>query len=137
MDRVMDKISPEPMSGCWLWSGYLAGSGGYGGIEILGRQKLAHRVVYELLVGPIPDGLTIDHKCRVRCCVNPNHLEPVTSKENVLRGIGRSAQNSKKTHCVNGHEFTPENTATFSDGGRHCVECGRIRAREYQRRKRK
>jgi len=135
MDRVQAKISPEPMSGCWLWTGYLAGGQGYGGIEIRGQQCLAHRVVYELLVGPIPEGLELDHLCRNRCCVNPDHLEAVTSKVNVLRGVGISAANAVKTHCVNGHEFTDENTYLHR-GHRHCRKCGREESRTRQRRNR-
>jgi hypothetical protein len=134
-DRIESKISPEPMSGCWLWTGYLAGGNGYGGITIENRQCLAHRVVYELLVGPIPEGMELDHLCRNRCCVNPDHLEVVTKKENVLRGIGLSAQNARKTHCKNGHIFDEVNTYLWN-GKRICRECGRKTAREYQRAKR-
>lgn len=89
VDRFMSHVSPEPNSGCWLWTAS-GGSGGYGSFSI-GRARanlMAHRVSYEMFRGPIPEGLHIDHLCRVRCCVNPAHLEPVTPRENVNRGIG-------------------------------------------------
>jgi len=80
-ERLWSKVSPEPMSGCWLWTGAL--SSGYAS---LGSGAYAHRVYYELTRGKIPDGLELDHKCRVPCCVNPDHLEPVTHRENMRRG---------------------------------------------------
>jgi HNH endonuclease len=83
---------------------------GYGQITVNGRSIVAHRVAYEFYVGPIPDGLVLDHLCRNPGCVNPAHLEPVTQRVNLLRGIGVNAINAAKTHCIHGHEFTPENT---------------------------
>jgi hypothetical protein len=91
--------------GCWLWTAHV-GRDGYGRY----RCSMAHRVAYELLVGPIPEGLHIDHLCRVRNCVNPAHLEAVTCKENVMRGVGVTVSLAGRTHCLHGHEFTPENT---------------------------
>lgn len=86
LDRAMAKIVVLD-NGCWLWTGYVFASTGYGGIKVAGdKLQLAHRVVYELLRGPIPEGLQIDHLCRERRCVNPTHLEPVTASENLLRG---------------------------------------------------
>lgn len=96
-------------AGCWQWGGWI-NEDGYGEIESQGRTLLAHRVAYELMVGPIPTGLVIDHLCRNRSCVNPAHMEPVTKGVNNLRGVGAPAVHAVKTHCVNGHEFTPENT---------------------------
>jgi hypothetical protein len=99
--------------------------------------KAAHRLFYEQLVGPIPDGLQLDHLCRVRHCVNPDHLEPVTQTANVLRGIGPTAVNAGKTHCVHGHPFTPDNTYINKQGNRHCRACAIRRAAEHKARNRK
>lgn len=99
--RYWNKVQPCPTTGCWLWTAGTAE--GYGRFT-LGRRKVpAHRLIYQVLVAPIPDGLEIDHKCRVRCCVNPDHLEPVTHRENVLRGVAPAADLAKRTHCKNGH----------------------------------
>jgi hypothetical protein len=108
VERIMATVDIRE-DGCWIWTASLDRSG-YGRFFFSSPTRLAHRASYELLVGPIPDGLEIDHLCRVRCCVNPAHLEPVTAKENNRRkelalGIGVFA-----THCKHGHEFTPENT---------------------------
>ena len=91
----------------------------------------AHRFSYELYNGEITGNLTIDHLCRNRNCVNPQHLEVVTIKENVLRGIGPTAINSIKTHCIKGHEFNEKNTYIRPNGDRNCRECNRINARKY------
>ena len=108
---------------CWVW---LAGrqSAGYGLFYLDGSPKVAHRVAYEITVGPIPDGMQLDHLCRVRACVNPGHLEPVSNRENALRGVGPTAVNAAKTSCVRGHGFTPENTRISpSSGKRTCRTC--------------
>ncbi len=93
----------EVRDGCWIWSGNIArnGYGRYGA-----RGQYAHRVAYELLVGPIPEGLTIDHLCRVHACVNPKHLEPVPLKVNILRGTSPPALHARRGRCARGHEFT-------------------------------
>lgn len=109
MDKLGTHWVPEPITGCWLWFRANKGSG-YGTARVNGHTVQAHRLAYELIRGPIPDGLTIDHLCRTACCVNPDHMEPVTHRENTLRGIGRTAQNARKTHCNRGHELSPENT---------------------------
>lgn len=115
----------ESASGCWLWTGAKAGPGEqYGYIRMGGRSLRSHRVAYEALVGPIPPGLQLDHLCRVRACVNPEHLEPVTHRENAHRGIGPWADNARKTHCVRGHPFDAENTAVYN-GKRSCKQCNR------------
>jgi len=124
VERFMDYISPEPMTGCWLWGGGSDSKTGYGKFR-LGRkdgQAMAHRFAYEHFIGPIPEGMQIDHLCRQRLCVNPEHLEPVTIKENVLRGVGLSARNAKATHCIHGHELKPENTYVWR-GQRECRAC--------------
>ena len=107
---------------CWFWHSGL-GQDGYGRFTVNGRRALAHRWVYEQEVGPIPDGLVLDHLCRVRNCVRPDHLEPVTNRENILRGTSPPAVHARKMHCVNGHEFTPENTYRRLSGGRSCRQC--------------
>ena len=126
--RLMEKVSPEPNSGCWLWMGALHNDG-YGVIRIgtrsSGAIKKAHRVSYETFIGTIPNGLEIDHLCRVRCCINPHHLEPVTPEVNRLRGFGVSRLNEMKTHCVRGHEFTEANTLHFIHRGKECRRCKR------------
>lgn len=123
--------------GCWIWTGSLTDRG-YGDRVWLddGTRQAPHRVAYELLVGPIPDGLVIDHLCRTRNCVNPHHLEPVTCRENLMRGETLAAQNWLKTHCVNGHAFTKENTRITPDGHRACRTCARENARAVRAQKR-
>jgi len=117
---------------CWLHPGPQNGKG-YVRMRFNGSRdkQLAHRVVYEYIKGPIPSGLQLDHLCRVRNCVNPEHLEPVTAKENILRGIGVSAINAKKRFCKRGHEFTIENTIRVPSrpGIRQCRICENFRDR--------
>ena len=126
---IKARVTVSP-SGCWEWQGHRSRTG-YARTSVGSRKGVeAHRVVYERLRGQIPDGLVLDHLCRVRHCVNPDHLEPVTFAENVLRGEGISAINARKTHCKNGHEFTEANTHRLADGKRVCRACNR----EAQRR---
>lgn len=110
---------------CWLWTAGVGGRGGYGRFWISGHSEFAHRFSYELARGPIPEGLTLDHLCRNTKCVNPDHLEPVTLVENIMRGDGFSAKNARKTHCVNGHPFAGDNLIVTSKGRRACRTCGR------------
>lgn len=112
IDRFMSKVSPEPNSGCWLWLG-TGTKQGYGFFWDGANFVRAHRAAYRLFRGNIPAGLHIDHLCRVRCCVNPDHLEPVTCKENTRRGLLGAVQAARmlsRTHCPHGHEYTPSNT---------------------------
>lgn len=119
---------------CWVWLA-ARGTGGYGLIKVAGRMRMAHRYVFENLVGPIPEGLQIDHLCRNRPCVNPAHLEAVTSRVNTLRGNTLQAENAAKTHCAQGHRFSPENTSISAIGQRKCRTCARRWSQNYRARK--
>lgn len=125
--RFMEHVSRDE-SGCWIWTGCL-NHHGYGGFGLPNRRSaLAHRWSYEHFVGDIPDDLQIDHLCRVRACVNPDHLEPVTSRENTIRGVGPTAVNALKTHCIHGHEFTEDNTYVMPGRNyRRCRACKKDR----------
>ena len=126
-ERFWAKVAVTPS--CWLWTACTDGKG-YGLFTLDGRTVRVHRWSYEQLVGPIPEGLVTDHLCRVHNCVNPAHLEPVTSRENSLRG--RNYQ-SEKTCCKRGHPFDEANTRLPSNGQRECRACNRDRARERRR----
>lgn len=130
----MAKVAHEPNTGCWLWTGCLVD--GYGVVSLGNKRHKAHRASYEHHVGPIPEGLDLDHLCRQRSCVNPAHLEPVTRRENVLRGFGACAIHARKTHCRNGHPLSGDNLYTERDGGRRCRACGNAKVRAYVARKR-
>ena len=108
-------------TGCWVWQ-RARDMHGYGVIQVRGKALGAHRVAYEIVKGPIPEGLTIDHLCRTRACINPDHLEAVTNRENILRGEGFAAINARKTHCLRGHAFTEANTYQHRDE-RCCRAC--------------
>ena len=115
------------MSACRVWEGRL-NRDGYGRIG----NRAAHRVIYEETVGPVPPGMELDHLCRVRACVNPEHLEPVTHKENMAR-----SEPAQRTHCPKGHEYTAENTYLQPRTGtlmRSCKECRRATNRRWQER---
>lgn len=144
-DVFWDKVSPEPMSGCWLWMGNLTAKEGlgYGRIRYLGRMTLAHRLVFSVAKGEVPNGLELDHLCRVRGCVNPDHLEAVTKSVNQKRspiqvarmsrlGRARAALQLLATHCKKGHEFSAENVYIQSNGSRLCKECRRIHKRKWR-----
>lgn len=119
---------------CWTWTGAMTGSG-YGQTTIGGRRRLAHRLSWLMHRGPIPAGMHLDHLCRNQRCVNPEHLEVVTSRENTLRGTNQVARLAVATVCIAGHPFDEANTYLYR-GGRLCKECRRARCRDYQRRRR-
>jgi hypothetical protein len=123
LDRLMRHVVKS--DGCWIWTASKDrhGYGQFSMAERTGvgqtRSTRAHRAAYTLLVGPIPDGLMLDHLCDTRACVNPAHLEPVTNAENIAREYRRR----RPTHCANGHAWTPENTRPSGVAGRACRRC--------------
>lgn len=120
--RIMQRT--DMSDDCWLWTG-APDKDGYGRVQVDRRTCRVHRVVYEMFFGAIPDGLVIDHLCRVRNCVNPNHLEPVTDRENLLRGETFNAANAAKETCIHGHPFDEANTHICPRGFRRCRACRR------------
>ncbi len=130
--RFWSKVKIGTPNECWLWMASLTEKG-YGQFAIDGKMRRAHSVAYELLIGPIPEGLELDHTCRNRACVNSQHLEPVTTRVNILRGVGVAGINARKTHCKRGHEFTLENTFIHNKetphAGRGCRICRRANSR--------
>ncbi len=133
IERFMKFVSPEPNTGCWLWTGFLDRRG-YGRFGINRTSRFAHRISYELHVGAIPDGLTLDHLCRVPCCVNPAHLEAVTMRVNCLRGVGPAAKNVLKIQCPRGHEYNSANTK-MEGRKRRCRICRRRERNERRARR--
>lgn len=130
-ERFWSKILISP-TGCWLWTRSCYRDG-YASFSWQGRTVAGHLVAYRTLVGRVPDGLRLDHTCRIRHCVNPAHLEPVTQKINILRGVGTSAQHARKLACHLGHAFDVENTRIEirKDGSvrRICRKCHRDKER--------
>lgn len=138
--RFWDKVSPCPMSGCWLWTGAIS-TFGYAWFALTGNPRGGHRIAYLAANGSIPDGLQLDHLCRIRSCVNPAHLEAVTQKVNVLRGVGPCAINARVTHCPRGHAYDEKNTRIQMNrqGGRvyacrHCRTCSNATRKRSSRR---
>ncbi len=133
-ERFNQKWIPEPNSGCWLWTA-CQNNKGYGSIRINGKMMLAHRFSYEIHRGSIPEKLSLDHLCRTPLCVNPNHLEIVTHRQNVLRGISPMAKYAKQTHCKRGHLFSKENIYDVSNWKQKSRPCKICRKQRYQERK--
>lgn len=147
MAAIRAKVAIDPISGCHRWTGWRS-KDGYGLVQPSGMKlQQAHRAAYMAFIGPIPAGMEIDHRCHAaaacnlkgncphRACVNPEHLEAVSRVANVRRSNSPSGINSRKTHCLRGHPFTPENYYAMRSGGRQCRLCVRInrRARQQQR----
>ena len=137
-DFLWRRVLPEPNSGCWLWTGALNRLG-YGVVHSRKRGgKFAHRLAYQVWRGEIPAKFDIDHLCRVRCCINPDHLEAVTHQENVRRGNlsqVSAARAAKRTHCPQGHPYDAANTGRTKEGARTCRACTRARHRDWKARK--
>jgi len=159
IERFLQKVTYEPNSGCWLWTGSER-STGYGCFSLNRANYPAHRASYEFFVGPIPAGLVIDHACCVRVCVNPDHLRPMTQCDNLARGksgkgvkTGRNPtwlggnygngrdnllHNKRKSHCPKGHPYSGDNLKIRPCGRRECRECHRLKsARQLADRKRR
>lgn len=135
-DRFWQKVNRT--ESCWIWAGAVL-ENGYGYAWDGTRARLAHRFSYELTTGAIPEGLVIDHLCRVRACVNPAHLEPVTQSENIRRGDGPRVQKERRqgqTHCLRGHPLSGDNLRVDKRGRRSCRECFRVGDRLRKRAKR-
>ena len=134
---IRERSEAEPMGGCWIWTAALMPNG-YGVAWRCGsarprgeRRIYAHRLSFEAFVRPIPEGYQIDHRCRVRCCVNPSHLRAVTQRENLLApgSLAPPRANAEKTHCVRGHSLAGANLRLKTNGrGRDCRACNRLRA---------
>lgn len=138
-NRFLAKIAAGPNC-CWQWTG-AKNRNGYGnflpdgrrtidGQPVQRRYKLAHRYAYEQFVGPIPDGMEIDHLCKNPSCVNPKHLEAVSRYENIMRSDCFTAVHAKKTHCPKGHPYSGDNLFFSKDGARQCRACSRARYHE-------
>ena len=137
VERFYSKVDFGGAGDCWLWLGALD-RGGYGSFYIAkGRKAKAHRFAYEHMEGPIPAALDLDHLCRVRHCVNPDHLDPVTRGENIRRGLVPvlvRARQAAKTHCPKGHPYDEVNTYVTPNGRRNCRACRLAASSAWKRR---
>lgn len=134
-DRILSKVTVDDETGCWEWQGYRQPAG-HGRTRFGGRKVLVHRWVFEHLVGPIPDGLSLDHLCRNPPCCNPDHLDAVDHRTNVLRGVGPAAINARKTQCPKGHPYDEANTHIDGLGRRVCRTCRKAWTRKSNQRRR-
>lgn len=134
-DGPLSEARPD-LGPCWVWMRKLHHGGYAHAPDAEGRTAQVHRLVYRELVGPIPDGLQLDHLCRVRHCCRPSHLEPVTQAVNLLRGEGVCAKNARKTHCKRGHPFDVVNTI-ITKNGRTCRTCINAYHQQYRDEKRR
>lgn len=130
LQRIMRRVDKSAEGGCWNWLGP-KDPDGYGRV-LWPEGRMLHRVVYILSGGHIPPGYEVDHLCRNRACVNPAHMEPVTRKENTMRGVSPQAVNARKTHCVHGHELSGDNVYTQGGRRRQCRQCNAAAARRYK-----
>lgn len=147
LERITRSYEEDPETGCHVWTGPISNRG-YGKLSVTqagykAENFSAHKASYELTRGRVPSGLVLDHLCRNRICVNPDHLEVVTQRENTLRSpVAPAALNSAKTHCPQGHEYTPENTYVWTSKTTHkytsraCRQCLQAYRRRYQAAKR-
>lgn len=124
-DRVFSLVSVDAETGCWVWHGYRMPAG-HGRVRVDGKKVLVHVWVWGQFVGPVPEGLELDHLCRNPPCCNPEHLEPVTHRVNVLRGEAPAAAHARKTHCPRNHPYDEQNTRIYR-GSRYCIACQRER----------
>lgn len=131
--NVEARHTPCANTGCWWWTGWVDDNG-YGRVSVRKHWRTAHRVSYELAKGPIPEGLTLDHLCRNRSCINPDHLEPVTHVENVLRGMSPAAQHARQQLCSKGHDDWRTASRTNGKQYRRCRTCAREWNRNQYRR---
>jgi hypothetical protein len=134
--RIMTRLgNPKGTDDCWTWPGAKSRSRPgiyYPTLSLHNKSLRVHRVTFRIWVGPLVDGMHIDHLCRNTLCVNPWHLEQVTERENIIRGVGPTAVNAKKEVCINGHPFSPKYGTTY----RQCATCQNIFSRDFKRRKR-
>jgi len=133
LDRILERVTKDQRGSCWI-TGFTVRSNGYAGMRFEGKMHYVHRIAYRLLVGPIPEGLSLDHKCGNRLCCNPEHLEPVTTRENNRRAWARFplGHPSRKTHCSKGHEYGPQDYCP-NRTTRRCQECHRTYMRDRMR----